>query len=140
MMLRDIVGAISRAKDEMVGPERYRELANAMQAEADALDEDARIAAAKCLEIADIYDLYEAALRKHGGVDFGDLIMRPARLLEEDEAVRIVVQIRHRHVLVDEYQDVNRASARLLKRGAGGGDGLWGCGGMGRGAGREREG
>src|SRR3546814_19607465 len=67
MVLRDIVGAISRAKDEMVGPERYRELANAMQAEADALDEDARIAAAKCLEIADIYDLYEAALRKHGG-------------------------------------------------------------------------
>lgn len=125
MVLRDIVGAVSRAKDEMVGPERYRELANAMRAKADALDEDARIAAAKCLEIADIYDLYEAALRRHGGVDFGDLIMRPARLLEEDEAVRIGVQFRHRHVLVDEYQDVNRASARLLKMVAGDGERLW---------------
>ncbi|MFZ5610271.1 MAG: UvrD-helicase domain-containing protein [Pseudomonadota bacterium] len=125
MVLRDIVGAISRAKDELVGPERYRELANAMRAEADALDEDARIAAAKCLEIADIYDLYESALRRHGGVDFGDLIMRPACLLEEDEAVRIGVQLRHRHVLVDEYQDVNRASARLLKMVAGDGDRLW---------------
>ncbi len=125
MVLRDIVGAISRAKDEMVGPERYRTLANAMHAEADALDEDARIAAAKCLEIADIYDLYEAALRRHGGVDFGDLIMRPARLLEEDEVVRIGVQFRHRHVLVDEYQDVNRASARLLKMVAGDGERLW---------------
>ena len=79
MVLRDIVGAISRAKDEMVGPDRYRTLAKAMEAEAADHDEDARVAAAKCLEIAEIYDLYEEALRKHGGVDFGDLIMRPTR-------------------------------------------------------------
>ena len=125
MVLRDIVGAISRAKDEMVGPERYRTLAKAMESEAADRDVDAQIAAAKCLEISDIYDLYEEALRKHGGVDFGDLIMRPARLLEDDEAVRVGVQLRHRHVLVDEYQDVNRASARLLKTVAGDGERLW---------------
>ena len=125
MVLRDIVGAISRAKDEMVGPQRYRTLAKAMEAEAADRDDDARIAAAKCLEIADIYDLYEEALRRHGSVDFGDLIMRPARLLEDDETVRIGVQLRHRHVLVDEYQDVNRASARLLKMVAGDGERLW---------------
>ena len=123
MVLRDIVAAISRAKDEMVGPERYRALAAAM--ETAAIDEEARIAAAKCLEIADIYDLYEAALRKHGGVDFGDLIMRPAQLLHEDEAIRIAARLRHRHVLVDEYQDVNRASARLLEMVAGDGERLW---------------
>ena len=125
MVLRDIIDAISRAKDEMVGPDRYRTLANAMQAEAADQDEDARIAAAKCLEIAEIYDLYEEALRKHGGVDFGDLIMRPAHLLEGDEILRISVQLRHRHVLVDEYQDINRASARLLKMVAGDGERLW---------------
>ncbi len=123
MVLRDIVAAISRAKDEMSGPQRYRALAKAMEAAAN--DEETQIAAAKCLEIADIYDLYEAALRKHGGVDFGDLIMRPAGLLMEDEAVRISVRLRHRHVLVDEYQDVNRASARLLKMVAGDGERLW---------------
>ncbi|MDE3110629.1 MAG: UvrD-helicase domain-containing protein, partial [Acidobacteriota bacterium] len=123
MVLRDIVAAISRAKDEMSGPQRYRALAKAMEAAAN--DEEAQIAAAKCLEIADIYDLYEAALRKHGGVDFGDLIMRPAGLLMEDEAVRISVRLRHRHVLVDEYQDVNRASARLLKMVSGDGERLW---------------
>lgn len=123
MVLRDIVGAISRAKDELVDPRRYRELAKEM--EASALDDESRIAAAKCLEIADVYDLYEAALRRHGGVDFGDLIMRPTQLLEADEAVRIGVQLRHRHVLVDEYQDVNRASARLLKAVAGDGERLW---------------
>jgi len=123
MVLRDIVAAISRAKDEMSGPQRYRALAKAMEAVAN--DEETQIAAAKCLEIADIYDLYEAALRKHGGVDFGDLIMRPAGLLMENEAVRIGVRLRHRHVLVDEYQDVNRASALLLKMVAGDGERLW---------------
>jgi len=125
MVLRDIVGAISRAKDEMVGSEHYRTLAKAMEVEAAGRDESARIEAAKCLEIADIYDLYEKALRKYGGVDFGDLIMRPARLLEGDESLRIGLRLRHQHVLVDEYQDVNRASARLLKSVAGNGERLW---------------
>lgn len=123
MILRDIVAAISRAKDELADPRRYRALAQAMATAAG--DEEARIVAAKCLEIADIYDFYEQALRKHGGVDFGDLIMRPCHLLETDEAARIAVQLRHRHVLVDEYQDVNRASTRLLKLVAGDGARLW---------------
>ena len=79
----------------------------------------------KCLEIADIFDLYEQALRDRAAVDFGDLIMRPALLLEEDPAVRTTMQLRHRHILVDEYQDVNRASARLLKALAGDGNRLW---------------
>ncbi|MBO9501661.1 ATP-dependent helicase [Brevundimonas sp. A19_0] len=124
MVLRDVVAAISRAKDEMADPTRYRALATAMR-EAAGDDEAAQTAASKCLEIADIYDLYEAAKTQHGGVDFGDLIMRPARLLEEDTALRMAVQLRHRHVLVDEYQDVNRASARLLKAVAGDGERLW---------------
>ncbi len=124
MVLRDVVAAISRAKDEMADPARYRALANAML-DAAGGDEEKAIAAAKCLEIADIYDLYEEAKTRHGGVDFGDLIALPAGLLESDAAIRTAVQLRHRHVLVDEYQDVNRASARLLKAVAGGGDQLW---------------
>lgn len=124
MVLRDVVAAISRAKDEMTDPTRYRALATAMRVGAGA-DEERQVAAAKCLEIADIYDLYEQAKARHGGVDFGDLIMLPARLLEADESLRSAVQLRHRHVLVDEYQDVNRASARLLKAVAGDGRRLW---------------
>ena len=49
-------------------------------------------------------------------MDFGDLIMRPALLLENDSRFTTAVQLRHRHVLVDEYQDVNRASVRLVKK------------------------
>ena len=65
------------------------------------------MAAGKCLEVALVYELYEKALRDHGAVDFGDLIMRPALLLESDAALRTEVgRLRHRHVLVDEYQDM----------------------------------
>lgn len=123
MELREIVGAISRAKDEMADPLRYRSLSERMLDEA--TDDVTRVAAEKCLEIASIYDLYEQAMRAQRAVDFGDLIMRPALLLESDAALRTAVQLRHRHVLVDEYQDVNRASARLLKALAGEGKRLW---------------
>ena len=123
MVLRDIVAAFSRAKDEMTDPARYRALGQAMLAGA-ASDED-RVAAEKCLEVASIFDIYEQALRERAAVDFGDLIMRPARLLESEPAVAQTARLRHRHLLVDEYQDVNRASARLLKAVAGDGKRLW---------------
>ncbi len=123
MVLKDIISAISRAKDELVDAAAYRQLAQQMHA--NATDEKSLVDAEKCLEIAEIYDLYQQALATHGGVDFADLIMRPALLLESDEEVRLTVQLRHRHVLVDEYQDVNRASARLLKALAGDGQRLW---------------
>jgi len=121
--LREILSAISRAKDELVDAARYRELAEAMLATA--RDADERTSAEKCLEVAQVYEIYESVLRKENAVDFGDLIMRPALLLESDEAIRATVQLRHRHVLVDEYQDVNRASARLLKSIVGDGKRLW---------------
>ncbi len=123
MILREVVAAISRAKDEMTDEQRYRQLAEEMARKA--RTDEARIAAAKCLEIARIYDLYEQALRDHGAVDFGDLIMRPTVLLESNQALRAAIGLRHRHVLVDEYQDVNRASARLLKAIVGDGKRLW---------------
>ncbi len=124
IILRDVVGAISRTKDEVIDPARYRVLAQAMLDNAQG-DEEAQKAAEKCLEIAVIYDLYERTLRERGAVDFGDLIMRPTLLLEGDAKLRIAVQLRHRHVLVDEYQDINRASARLLKAVTGDGKHLW---------------
>jgi superfamily I DNA/RNA helicase len=123
LVLKEVLSAISRAKDELVGVEGYRALSQAML---DATtDEDSTEAAQKCLEIAEIYDRYEKAKLKHRAVDFGDLIMRPALLIEENAAVRAAIQLRHRHVLVDEYQDVNRASVRLVKALAGDARRLW---------------
>lgn len=123
LVLRDIIGAISRAKDELVDADHYRVLAQGMLDHP--ADVDNQEQAAKAMEIAHVYKIYEETLRARRAVDFGDLIMRPTLLLEGDKAVRTAVRLRHRHVLVDEYQDVNRASARLLRSLAGDGRRLW---------------
>ena len=123
MVLRDIVTAISRAKDELVDADRYRILAQAMQDRA--TDEESQERAAKALEVAQLYEIYQQELRTRRSVDFGDLIMRPTLLLESDVAVRTAIRLRHRYVLVDEYQDVNRASARFLRALAAEGRRLW---------------
>ena len=125
--LSDMLGAVSRAKDEVVDATGYRRLGEAMLAAA--ADDDARTRAERCLEVAALYEAYERIMRERKFVDFGDLVMLPARLAEADEVVRRHVAARHRHVLVDEYQDVNRASVRLLRSlAADGGERLWAVG------------
>jgi len=63
----------------------------------------------------EVYVRYEAALRRAGAADFGDLLMRPVRLLEEDEELRRRWAGRFEHLLVDEFQDTNRVQYRLLQ-------------------------
>jgi len=123
LILREVLSAISRAKDELIDANGYRELAQRMRDKA--VDEDSIEAAEKCLEVAEIYERYERAKSDHKAVDFGDLIMQPTLLIEGNPALRTALQLRHRHVLVDEYQDVNRASVRLVKAVAGDGKRLW---------------
>jgi superfamily I DNA/RNA helicase len=121
--LRHIVRAISRAKDELVDPARYAALAaEAMHA---ARSDEDREAARKAAEVARVYARYEDLLAKEGVVDFGDLIERPVVLLREHTDVRRQVRQDHPHVLVDEYQDVNRACGVFLREIAGAGAGLW---------------
>ena len=123
LVLKEILNAISRAKDELVGVDEYRALAQSMFD--NARDDKEVKEAEKCLEVASIYEHYENIKRKHGAVDFGDLIMLPTLLLEQNEGLRQSIQLKHRHILVDEYQDVNRASVRLLKAIASDGKRLW---------------
>jgi superfamily I DNA/RNA helicase len=123
LLMREVLRAIARAKDEISSPSDYGELALRMRNRARSDEEHA--AASRALEVARVYEIYDRALRERGAVDFGDLVMRPALLLEQDERARTGVQERHLHVIVDEYQDVNRASVRLLRALAGGGERLW---------------
>jgi DNA helicase-2/ATP-dependent DNA helicase PcrA len=58
---------------------------------------------------------YEQALRAQRSLDFDDLVVRPAVLLEGDAVLRGEYRKRFRHVLVDEYQDTNRVQLRLLE-------------------------
>ncbi len=63
----------------------------------------------------EVYARYEAALGRAGAADFGDLLMRPVRLLEEDERLRARWAERFEHLLVDEFQDTNPVQYRLLR-------------------------
>jgi len=122
--LSDMLNAISRAKDEVVDAAGYRVLAQAMANNA-GHDVDAVTRAEKCLEVALLFEAYERLMAAGQLIDFGDLVAQPVRLAESDAEVRMALKARHQHVLVDEYQDVNRASVRLLKAIVGEGRNLW---------------
>jgi len=109
----DFLKAISRAKDELVTPEQYQQLAQRMLEQAH--DEESELSAKKALEVASIYRLYQEGLRRRGDTDFGGLVMLAVQLLEEFPQVRNEQQQRFSHILVDEFQDINRASGVLLR-------------------------
>lgn len=124
--LAAILAAISRAKDALVSPDKYAELAGVMLAHARSEgDAEATRKAERATEVACVYHLYQNYLEHHGLLDFGDLIFRTVRLLREQDAVRMEIQAQYHHVLVDEYQDVNRACGVLLGLLANHGEGLW---------------
>jgi DNA helicase-2/ATP-dependent DNA helicase PcrA len=94
---------ISLAKNDMLTPEAYATAAPSWREES----------------IARIYTEYERLLATMAGLDFDDLLMRVAALLERDEPLRDELEDRFRYVLIDEYQDTNGAQyaiARCLAR------------------------
>jgi superfamily I DNA/RNA helicase len=123
-MIGDILAAISRAKDEVVGPKRYDKLARDMLAASAAAGQKDE-AAEKAMEVARIYELYETLKKDRDAVDFGDLVAFPVQLLEARPEIAAQLQGLYDHILVDEYQDVNRASVRLLRALCPGGHNLW---------------
>src|SRR5215469_1867973 len=92
-----IANQISRAKNELLGPERFPDR--------NYQDEIIR----RC------YERYEVVLQRSGGLDFDDLIGKVVLLLQTDEEARERWRDRFRHVLVDEYQDTNHAQYVLVK-------------------------
>lgn len=113
--LTHVLRAISRCKDELISPEEYLREAEAAHAAAQASgDEEAIAAAEKSLEIAHVYRVYEAALKNEDAVDFGDLVSLATRLIESNEDVQAYIS-QFKVIHVDEYQDVNLASARMLR-------------------------
>ncbi len=124
----------SRAKDEDVSPDAFRAHAGRLRIEAsrvreasaagspprdddgdpapsaDALAEEAQRQA----ELGEAYARYQELLAANGAIDFGDQVSLALRLLRESPAAREAVQGRFRHVLVDEFQDTNRAQAELV--------------------------
>ncbi|ODR99366.1 hypothetical protein AUC68_05185 [Methyloceanibacter methanicus] len=90
-----------------------------------ATTEEQREGAGKALELAAIYEIYEELLHEADAVDFGDLVLLATLVLEQNDDIRAEYQQRFEHILVDEYQDVNLASARLLRALARPGADVW---------------
>lgn len=121
--LRDFLKAISRAKDELITPERYWELACQMHLSA-ADDESLRLAE-RSLEIAAVYTAYQHRLEQRGDSDFGGLIMLTVQLLRDHKDIQTEIERHYQHILVDEFQDINRASGVLLRLLAGHARRVW---------------
>jgi DNA helicase II / ATP-dependent DNA helicase PcrA len=63
-----------------------------------------------------VYESYQELLRRSGGLDFDDLIMKLVELFNTDAEILAKWRDRFRHVLVDEYQDTNRAQYVLVNQ------------------------
>ena len=94
---------VSRAKNEALTPQQALEAARAPRE----------------LEAADLYARYQRRLEAFNAVDFDDLIRIPLALLEGDADVAGAWRERVRYLLVDEYQDTNRAQYRMARALAG---------------------
>ena len=102
---KQLQNKISSLKDELVTPERYAAESGASSPSGSSANEVDQV-------LSDVYTRYQTRLRQAHALDFDDLLMSIATLLQEHPAVAEHYRRRFRHVLVDEYQDTNRAMAR----------------------------
>jgi len=117
-----ILRVISRCKDELVTPDQYRKAAEA--AFAAATTDEEREDADRVKEIAEIYRIYDKALEEDDAVDFGDLIRLALELVQQNPDVQKYIAD-FKHVLVDEFQDMNAASDALLRAICAAGTDVW---------------
>jgi DNA helicase-2/ATP-dependent DNA helicase PcrA len=95
-----VIARISHAKNAMCSPEEL-----AAQAPDTEYDEIAQW----------VFPRYESALKRLRAFDFDDLILWPLKKLTEDEGLREQWRKRIRYMLVDEFQDTNRAQLLVVK-------------------------
>lgn len=66
-------------------------------------------------KVAEAYELYQHKLRNNNALDFDDLLMLSVSLLQNNAEVRERYQSKFRYIMIDEYQDTNRAQYLLAK-------------------------
>lgn len=101
-----LVSHFSRCKDQGVTPKDYLTYAQKIQ------DKEER---KRRLEIANAYKTYQNLLLENGVLNFGDLINYTVKLFKERRNVLKNYRERFKYVLVDEFQDTNRAQYDLMK-------------------------
>ena len=96
---RAVLSRISHAKNQMQDAAAIREAGWGFRDE----------------QLARVYEHYTRALRDANALDFDDLLLRAVALFESSESARTRYGERFRYVMVDEYQDTNRAQYLLIR-------------------------
>jgi DNA helicase-2/ATP-dependent DNA helicase PcrA len=112
--VRDLASEVEWAKATLVVPEAYATAVAAAGRETPRPPE----------EVARVYAAYEEVKRAQGVLDFDDLLLLTAAMIEQHRDVADEMRARYRHFVVDEYQDVNPLQQRLLDAWLGGRDDL----------------
>lgn len=99
--INTVSSTISRAKSELITPREFE-----MQAIGNYFFE----------KIAKIYPIYQKKLRDNNALDFDDLLFELIRLFDKNPQIQQKYANRFRYVLIDEYQDTNRAQYEIAKR------------------------
>lgn len=102
---RTILSVISNAKDNLISPDDMYQSSDGNY---------------NTMKTAEIYREYQEQLKKNNAVDFDDIIGLTVKLFNEDKEVLRYYQERFRYIMVDEYQDTNRAQFNLIRLLAGG--------------------
>ncbi len=98
--VKTVLGAISRAKDELLTPEEFSR----------SVGSDFRMQ-----KISDAYRIYQKKLKEANAMDFDDMIFNTVKLLDENDDIREYYNLRFKYIMVDEYQDTNHAQYVLVK-------------------------
>jgi len=96
---RSVLSEISNAKNEMLEPEQY-----AVRANGDFRKE----------KIALVYEMYQKRLKENNAIDFDDIINYTIKILMDNSDVLEYYSDKFKYVLVDEYQDTNKAQFTLV--------------------------
>ena len=96
---RIMLSEISNAKNEMLEPERYE-----VRASGDFRKE----------KIASVYKMYQKRLKENNAIDFDDIINYAIKILTENVDILEYYANKFKYVLVDEYQDTNKAQFTLI--------------------------
>ncbi|AKL93967.1 ATP-dependent DNA helicase PcrA [Clostridium aceticum] len=96
---RAVLGAIGKAKDQLIGPEEFIRIHGS----------DFRDA-----KIGELYKMYQKTLKNNNALDFDDLIMKTVELFNQDSTVLHYYHNKFKYILVDEFQDTNMAQYTLV--------------------------
>ena len=97
---RTIASYISNAKNDCLSPSEYLRQATRSPMEQMA---------------AEVYGRYAKRMKQNEALDFDDLLLETVRLLKEVPEVRKKLQDKFRYILIDEYQDTNKAQYQMVK-------------------------